>query len=134
MAEAGGGRTASRGSPAVFMSCASADAAIADAVVAALENAGLPCWIAPRNVVPGSPYGDEIVGAINDAQVVVLILSGHAVASAHVCKEIERASSKRRRIMALHTDSAPLTRFFEYFLSKSQWIDLGPGALQAGAA
>jgi TolB-like protein/Flp pilus assembly protein TadD len=134
MAEAGSGMTASRASPAVFMSYASPDAAVAEAVVAALEQAGLPCWIAPRNVVPGSLYADEIVGAINDARVVVLILSGHAVASAHVCKEIERASSKRRRIIALHTDSAPLTRSFEYFLSESQWIEQAPGGAAAATA
>jgi hypothetical protein len=50
-------------------------------------------------------YGDEIVGALNDAKVVVLVLSGHSVASPHVGKEIERASCKRRRIIAFHTDT-----------------------------
>jgi TolB-like protein/predicted Zn-dependent protease len=134
MAEGGGAETAMRETPTVFISYASPDAAVADAVVAALEHAGLPCWIAPRNVVPGSLYADEIVGAIDDARVVVLILSEHAIASAHVGKEIERASSKRRRIIALHTDSAPLTRSFEYFLSESQWIDLAPGDAAAATA
>ena len=95
---------------------------------------GLRCWIAPRNVVPGSLYADEIVGAINDAKVVVLVLSEHAVASSHVGKEIERASSKRRRIITLRTDSAPLNRAFEYFLSESQWIDLHPGGAEEAAA
>ena len=117
----------------VFVSYASQDVAIADAVVETLERQGIKCWIAPRDVTPGSQYADEIVGAINDAKVVVLVLSEYAVASAHVGKEIERASSKRRRIIALRTDAAPLTRSFEYFLSDSQWIDVAalgmPGAL-----
>jgi TolB-like protein len=120
--------------PAVFISYASQNAAVANSIVEALERAGLRCWIAPRNVVPGSLYADEIVSAINDAQVVVLVLSKHAVASQHVGKEIERASSKRRRIFVLRTDSAPLTRAFEYFLSESQWIDLAPGGLDAASA
>jgi adenylate cyclase len=85
-------------------------------------------------VVPGSLYADEIVGAINDAKVVVLILSGHSVASPHVGKEIERASSKRRRIIAFHIDSASLTRGFEYFLSESQWIDVSSGGMDAAIA
>jgi TolB-like protein/predicted Zn-dependent protease len=118
----------------VFISYASHDAAVADAVVEILERHGIACWIAPRDVVPGSLYADEIVGAINDAKVVVLVLSEHSLASPHVGKEIERASSKRRRIISFHIDSAPLTRAFEYFLSESQWIDAGNGGIEAAAA
>src|SRR6202790_1652038 len=115
----------------VFISYASQDAAVANAIVESLERHGIRCWFAPRDVVPGSLYADEIVGAINDAKVVVLVLPQHSVASPHVGKEIERASSKRRRIIAFHTDLAPLTRGFEYFLSESQWIDVGTGGLDA---
>jgi TolB-like protein len=117
----------------VFVSYASHDAAVASAIVEALEREGLRCWIAPRDVVPGSLYADGIVRAINAAKVFALVLSEHAVASAHVGKEVERASSKRRPIIALRTDQAPLTPALEYFLSESQWIDLGPGKLDAGA-
>ena len=108
----------------VFVSYASQDAAVANSIVENLEKQGVRCWIAPRDVVPGSLYADEIVRAINEAKVLVLVLSEHAIGSPHVGKEIERASSKRRRIIALHTDSAPLTRAFEYFLSESQWVDV----------
>jgi hypothetical protein len=121
-------------SHSVFVSYASQDTAVANAMVEALEKQGVRCWIALRDVVPGSLYADEIVGAINDAKVVVLVLSQNSVASPHVGKEIERASSKRRRIIAFHTDAAPLTRGFEYFLSESQWIDVGAGGMEAAAA
>jgi hypothetical protein len=84
----------------VFVSYASQDVTVAQAIVAALEKSGPKCWIAPRDVTPGSQYADEIVGAINDCKILVLVLSEHAVASSHVGKEIERASSKRRRIIA----------------------------------
>ncbi len=108
----------------VFVSYASQDAAVANGVVENLEQHGIKCWIAPRDVTPGSQYADEIVGAINDAQVFVLVLSEHSVTSPHVGRELERAASKRRRIIVLRTDAAPLTRSFEYFLSESQWIDV----------
>ena len=107
-----------------FVSYASQDAAIAHAIVENLEQHGIKCWIAPRDVTPGSQYADEIVAAINGSKIFVLVLSEHAVASAHVGREIERAASKRRRIVGLRTDAAPLTRSFEYFLSESQWIDV----------
>ena len=118
----------------IFVIYASQDAAIADTVVRAFEGTGLKCWIAPRDVVPGALYADEIVRAINEAAAVVLILSEQAVASPHVGREIERASSKRRRIIVLRTDSAALTRALEYFLSESQWIDVGPGGIEAAGA
>src|ERR1700733_2864213 len=111
----------------VFVSHASVDTAIAEQICAALERAGMRCWIAPRDVMPGTLYADAIVRAISNAKVVVLVLSENAVASPHVGKEIERSSSKRRPIVALRIDDAPLTPAFEYFLSESQWIDAQEG-------
>src|SRR5947209_8605244 len=93
----------------VFVSYASQDADIADAIVQILERHGLKCWIAPRDVVPGALYADGIVRAINGSRVFILVLSEHSLASRHVGKEIERASSKRRPIIVLRTDSGPLT-------------------------
>jgi TIR domain len=108
----------------VFISYASQDAATANAVVENLEQHRIKCWIAPRDVTPGSQSADEIGGAINNAKVLVLVLSEHTVGSAHVGREIERAATKRRRIIGLRTGAPPLTRSFEYFLSESQWIDV----------
>ncbi len=118
----------------VFVSYASKDAATANAVVAALESQGLKCWIAPRNVIPGSQYADGIVRAINGAKLLVLVLSESAIASPHVGKEVERASSKQRPIIALKTDTTPLTPALEYFLSESQWVDVGPDGMDAALA
>ncbi len=89
------------------------------------RRAGFLCWIAPRNVVPGTMYADGIVRAIDESSILVLILSEQAVASAHVGKEIERAVSKRHPVVALRIDAAPLTAAFEYFLNQSQWIEGG---------
>jgi len=130
MAEGGVGKSSEAGAEPpgsfapVFISYASQDAGVANSIVENLEQHGIKCWIAPRDVTPGSQYADEIVGAINDAKVFVLVLSEHAVASPHVGRELERAASKRRRIIVLRTDAAPLTRSFEYFLSESQWLDV----------
>ena len=118
----------------VFISYASQDDATANAVVHVLERHGINCWIAPRDVAPGALYADEIINAINRTQVVVLVLSESAIASPHVRKEVERASSKGRGIVTLRTDAAPLTAALEYFLSESQWIDLGSEGTDAAFA
>jgi TolB-like protein/Tfp pilus assembly protein PilF len=132
--DATGADHTSEASSDVFVSYASQDVAVANAIVAALERQGLKCWIAPRDVIPGSLYADGIVRAISGAKVFALVLSEQAIASSHVGKEIERASSKRRPIIAVRTDLAPLTPAFEYFLSESQWIDLGSGDTAAAFA
>jgi TolB-like protein len=117
-----------------FVSYASQDAAVADAIVAAMERNGLRCWIAPRDVPPGALYADVIIRAINGTKVLVLVLSENAVSSPHVGKEIERASAKQRPIIALRTDATPLTPALEYFLSESQWIEVGTGGTDAVSA
>jgi adenylate cyclase len=71
------------------------------------------------------------MSAISGATALVLVLSGSARTSKHVSKEVERASSKGRPIIALHMDAVPLTAAFEYFLSESQWIDVGVGGVAA---
>ena len=114
-----------------FISYANQDAAVADALCAHLERRGVSCWIAPRDVQPGALYADAIVRAINGATVLVLVLSQSSVGSPHVSKEIERASSKRRPIIALRIDTAPLTPALEYFLSESQWIDATSAGMDA---
>jgi TolB-like protein len=118
----------------VFVSYASRDVAVADAVVAALERHGVACWIAPRDVKGGALYADAIVRSISDAKALVLVLSENSVASAHVSKEVERASSKRRPVIALRIDDAPLSPALEYFLGESHWIDARAGDMDAAMA
>ena len=48
----------------VFISYASRDVGIAQKLCAELETAGLPCWIAPRDVLAGESYAAAIVQAI----------------------------------------------------------------------
>jgi TolB-like protein len=123
MAEAGGEEKASSGTPPVFISYASQDATVAEAIVEALERQGLKCWIAPRDVTAGAPYAGQIIHAIDAAKASVLILSRNAAASPHVLREVERTASKRHSIVALRIDQAPLPADFEYFLNSSHWLD-----------
>jgi hypothetical protein len=52
----------------VFVSYASQDGAVANSVVENLEQHGIKCWIARRDVKPGAQYADAIVRAINEAK------------------------------------------------------------------
>ena len=127
MTDGGGANTPGSGPPPVFVSYATPDAAVANAVVEALERIGLGCWIAPRDVVPGSPYAGQIILAIDACRTIVLVLSQSSGASPHVLREIERAASKRHAIVALRIDQVPLPPDFEYFLNSSHWLDASGG-------
>jgi TolB-like protein len=111
----------------VFLSYASRDEATAQRICDYLESAGVPVWMAPRDVPAGALYADAIVRAINACRTLVLVLSQDSVASSHVGKEIERASSKRKPVVAVRLDATELTPSLEYFLSESQWIDARAG-------
>jgi adenylate cyclase len=126
--------TAPAGPARLFLSYASADDTVANTVVEALECAGLRCWIAPRDVRPGAQYADAIVAAINDAKAVVLVLSSSAIVSSHVSREVERAASKHKPIIAFRMDAAPLSRSLEYFLGESQWINVTALGMPAALA
>src|SRR6202166_4116202 len=111
----------------VFVSYASQDSSVADAVVAALEQNSVKCWVAPRDVRAGDSYAAAIVEAINSCRMLVLILSQDAINSPHVLREVERASSKRRPILSVRMDAAKLPPDLEYFLSANQWLDASGG-------
>ena len=132
MSEASSSRTAINHD--VFVSYASQDAAVANSIVESLEGQGLKCWIAPRDVKPGAQYADAIVRAINEAKAVVLVMSGNAVASSHVAREVERAASKRKPIIPFRIDASGLNPELEYFLSNSQWIDVPKLGMPAALA
>ncbi len=77
----------------VFISYATKDKTVADAVCARLESVGIRCWIAPRDIVASTSYGEAIIDAIHGAKLMVLVFSANANASGHIPKEVERAVS-----------------------------------------
>jgi TolB-like protein/Tfp pilus assembly protein PilF len=115
----------------IFISYASQDIVAANKVCAALEAAGLPCWIAPRDVRPGEPYAAAIVEAINACHLLVLVLTKNAIDSRHVLREVERASSKNRSVLSIRLDAAELPPELEYFLSANHWLDASGGTLES---
>ena len=115
---------------AVFISHASEDKTTADTICELLEKEGIGCWIAPRDVTPGEIYADAIVRALNEAQVLLLVLTEHAVKSPHVLREVERTSSKRHPIISLRIDTVTLPPALEYFLSSSHWLEANGSTLK----
>lgn len=113
----------------VFISYSSQDKAQAEAVAAALEAAGVGCWIAHRDNTAGTHWDEGILDAIDAASIVVLILSAHANASGMVKREIERAASRNIHIVPLRVEDVPPGRSLEFFIHSHHWLDAFPPPL-----
>jgi hypothetical protein len=81
-----------------FISYSSKDKIAADTCCAVLEKAGVRCWIAPRDVKPGSEYGTAIIDGIRQSRLMVLIFSSSANDSSQIRREIERALARACRL------------------------------------
>jgi predicted ATPase/class 3 adenylate cyclase len=107
----------------VFISYNHNDKLVADSVCASLENAGVSCWIAPRDIVPGREWGEAIVEAIRSAQVMVLIFSHDANESGQVAREVERAVHHNVVLISFRIEDLEPTGNLEYFLGIPHWLD-----------
>jgi len=106
-----------------FISYASQDVYQAQEVCSLLEKAGLKLWIAPRDLVPGENYPEEIVKGIESSACLVLLLSEHSNNSSFVCAEVERAYSKKKPIFPFRISNVAPSPRLELLISTQHWID-----------
>ncbi len=107
----------------VFISHASKNFKIADEVRSLLEERGISCWIAPRDIPPGGKYGTLIVEAIANCTVVVLLLTDEANKSLPVENEIELAFKNQKTIVPIRLRDIKPSKGLEFFVSNAQWVD-----------
>src|SRR5688500_3334745 len=107
----------------IFVSYASPDREIAFRIVSFLEEQGITCWVAPRDVPPGVEYGQAIINGIGDSRALVLILSDQSNDSQFVRKEVERAVSKTKPVLPVRIREVTPSGSLEFFISSAQWVD-----------
>ncbi|HUD86801.1 MAG TPA: toll/interleukin-1 receptor domain-containing protein [Xanthobacteraceae bacterium] len=106
-----------------FISYSSKDKATADAACAALEAAGIRCWIAPRDITAGAEYGDALIEALDNCRVMVLIFSSNANTSPQIRREVERAVSRGVPVVPLRIENVVPTKAMAFFVSSVHWLD-----------
>ncbi|WP_298500906.1 toll/interleukin-1 receptor domain-containing protein [uncultured Methanobrevibacter sp.] len=110
----------------IFISYSTKDKVTADAICHILEQNKMRCWIAPRNIVSGKPYAEEIMDAIKATKIVVLVFSSNSQASQFVNNEINIAFSNNKPIISFKIDESMPERELEYFLKTNHWLDAYP--------
>jgi hypothetical protein len=108
----------------VFVSHATEDSAMARNFVARLENEGIRCWCAYRDVDAADDFASQIVRAVNQSDVGVVLVSAYSNASPHVRRELESLVGGSKKIIPVRLDSAVASDAIAYFLRGAQWLDM----------
>src|SRR5215467_7536156 len=107
----------------IFVSYASPDRDVAFRIVSFLEQQGITCWVAPRDVPPGVEYGQAIIEGIAESRGLVLILSDQSNESQFVRMEVERAVSRTKPVLPVRIREVTPSGSLELFISSAQWVD-----------
>ncbi len=107
----------------VFISHAFDDHAIAELVSNAIEARGVPCWIAPRDIMPGEDYPAAIQRGIAECHTMVLIFTANASASKFVKREVTLAVEHNAVIVPFRTEDVRPEKDLEFNLAGVHWLD-----------
>lgn len=107
----------------VFISYSTKNKELADAVVKKLEENGIGCWYAPRNIRPGQEWVNAINNAIDVAKVFLLLYTEDSNESKQVANEIALAFNSCKDILPYRVSDVPMSNEIKYYLSRYQWMD-----------
>ncbi len=99
---------------------------LVERIVQALESSGIKCWYAPRDVQ--SKYAGDIVRAIEECKVFLLVMNRYSTHSEHVLNEIDCAFNRFHhkeaiRLLPFRTDKENLPDDVKYYLGRIHSLD-----------
>lgn len=101
----------------IFISHSSKDHEVAKGICDALEENGLRCWIAPRDIPYGTQWAGEISKAIEASSAFLFLSSGNSNASEQVSREIQLAIENTIPIIPIRLDDAQYSDANKYYLA-----------------
>jgi hypothetical protein len=107
----------------VFISYSSKDKLTADAMCAALESRGLRCWIAPRDILPGSDWDEAIIDGIERCRAMILVFSAHANGSSQIKREVGFAIERGVTVVPFRIEDVTPDKKLKFFLMTQHWLD-----------
>lgn len=112
----------------VFISYSHKNITAAQAICHELEDKGIKCWMAPRDIPVGAKYASVISKAIVHSRIVVLVFSDYSARSPWVESEINIAFSNRKTIIPYKIDKTNYEEFDEFYLmlNNRHWIEAYP--------
>jgi MoxR-like ATPase len=107
----------------VFISHAFKDQSIALAIASHLEEAGISVWLAPRDLAPARSFPQQLVTAIKNSRLMLLIVSTASNTSTHVVNELNVAAEVGLSILPLLTDYSDVSDSVRYYIGTAHWQD-----------
>jgi hypothetical protein len=92
----------------IFVSCWRREVGFVDDLVRDLERTGHDVWLNDRDLIPGKPWQDQICNRIQDADVVLLVVSKTFLSSQNVEVEWKRVIEQNKRIILLVCEAVTL--------------------------
>lgn len=107
----------------VFLSYSRKDETVANHVRRVARDAGQDVWIDSYDIRAGDGWRASIVSGIEQADVVLVVLSKHSVGSEHVATEVQIARELGRRVVPVKLGTARLSGALLYSLAGVQVVD-----------
>jgi hypothetical protein len=120
----------------VFISHVAEDAATARDLAGALEEAGYTTWLYERDRPPRPPYVTQILQAIAQSTVVIVLVSSAALGSWHVDREIFQAFKTEKPMIPVligitHEEFRNSHRDWVVMFGATTWLSLPPDGVSA---
>src|ERR1035437_2368530 len=113
----------------VFISYSREDKDRVVALAQKLREAGVSLWIDQGGIDGAAMWSEEIVNALENSKVLMLMVSEKAVTSHNVVKEVTIASERKGHILPVHLEPTRIPQGLKYPLAGIQHIDyfaIGP--------
>ena len=110
----------------VFISYSSIDQKITEGVCAYLEQQGIRCFVAYRDIPRGVVWAKAIVEALEQSRMMVVLFSKNFNKSEQVEREIELASDSKMTILTFRLSDDDFEGAKKYYLQNLHWIDAFP--------
>ncbi len=92
-------------------------------LTAKLSAAGVPLWMDVGGIDGATMWGEEIVHALEEAKVLLLMVTEAAVRSHNVAKEVVLASERKGHILPVHLERTQIPPSLRYPLAGIQHIE-----------
>ena len=110
----------------VFISYSAKDQKIIEGLSAYLEQNGIRCWVAYRDIPAGMDWAEYIPPAIENCKVVVYVHSSSANVSQEINKEIALCLKVQHPIIPFKIQDVDYSNAKAYHLQTINWIDAFP--------
>ena len=110
----------------VFISYSSNDQKVVEGLSAYLEQNGVRCFVAYRDIPKGIVWAEAITNAIENCKLMIVVFSERFNMSKHVDREIEMCIEEGKPILTFKIENVDFKGVKKYYLKNINWVDAFP--------